>query len=213
MHGPASVPGMRKSMAALVAALACIAGCGSGSGSGSGEGDSSPSAPATARITVTSTAYAQGGTIPRRFTCDGADVSPPLAISGVPARTVSLALLLQDPDAPHGTFTHWLAWDIAPRTTRLPTGQQPPGAAEGRNDFRRTGYGGPCPPRGDRPHHYVLTVYATDRLTSLTPDATPADLLRALSGHTLSTGTLTGLYGRPSSGGGPSGPGVRPPRG
>ncbi|OIJ96221.1 hypothetical protein BIV25_18720 [Streptomyces sp. MUSC 14] len=147
-------------------------------------------------MTVTSTAYAGGGTIPRRFTCDGADVSPPLAVTGVPARTASLALLLQDLDAPHGTFTHWLAWDIGRGTARLAAGERPPGATEGRNGFGRTGYGGPCPPRGDRPHRYVLTVYATDRRPALSPDATPADLHKALTGHTLAEGTLTGRYGR-----------------
>ncbi|QHA07438.1 YbhB/YbcL family Raf kinase inhibitor-like protein [Streptomyces broussonetiae] len=183
---------MRKSVAALVAALACVAGC----GGGGGRGDTSSSPTAAARITVTSTAYADGGTIPRRFTCDAANVSPPLAFSGVPAHTASLALLLQDRSAPHGAFTHWLVWGIDPHTTRLPAGGHPPGATEGRNDFRTPGYGGPCPPRGDRPHRYVLTVYATDGRLSLTAQASRDDLLRALSGHTLATGTLTGRYGR-----------------
>jgi Raf kinase inhibitor-like YbhB/YbcL family protein len=145
---------------------------------------------------VTSTAYVDGGTIPRLFTCDGENVSPPLAVAGVPGNTAGLAFLLQDLDAPRGTFTHWLVWDIDPHTTRLTSGQHPKGATEGRNDFGRTGYSGPCPPHGDRPHRYVLTVYATDHDPDLAPDATPADLLRALSGHTLATGSLTGRYGR-----------------
>jgi Raf kinase inhibitor-like YbhB/YbcL family protein len=143
-----------------------------------------------------STAFVDGGTIPRLFTCDGANVSPPLAIGGVPGKTTSLALTLQDPDAPRGAFTHWLVWDIRPHTTRLIAGERPEGATEGRNDFRTKGYRGPCPPQGDRPHRYVLTVYAADHHPDLAPDATAEDLRQNLSGHTLATGTLTGRYGR-----------------
>ncbi|MGW1048542.1 YbhB/YbcL family Raf kinase inhibitor-like protein [Streptomyces sp. NPDC001118] len=181
---------MRRSWVMAVAAMAVVAGCGDDGGP-----TAAPS-PGTAHLTVTSTAYGDGGTIPRRHTCDGADVSPPLALAGVPARTASLALLLRDPDAPHGTFAHWLVWDIDPHTRQLAAGERPQGATEGRNDFKRPGYGGPCPPRGDRPHHYVLTVYAGDRRLSLAPGAAPADLLRALSGHTLAVGTLMGRYSR-----------------
>ncbi|WBO63151.1 YbhB/YbcL family Raf kinase inhibitor-like protein [Streptomyces camelliae] len=189
---------MRKSLAVLTAVLAGVAACGGGGGDQGAavKGDSSASPTATARITVTSTAYAQGGTIPRRHTCDGADLSPPLAFSGVPARTVSLALLLRDADTPHGRFTHWLVWDIDAHTAHLSAGAHPPGTTEGRNDFGRPGYGGPCPPHGDRPHHYVLTVYAADSRPKLTANAAPDDLLQALAGHTLATGTLTGRYGR-----------------
>ncbi|MER5541085.1 YbhB/YbcL family Raf kinase inhibitor-like protein [Streptomyces sp. NPDC002589] len=181
---------MRRSWVMAVAAMAVVAGCGDDGGPAT-----APS-PGAVHLTVTSTAYGDGGTIPRRHTCDGADVSPPLALAGVPARTASLALLLRDPDAPHGTFTHWLVWDIDPHTRQLAAGERPQGATEGRNDFKRPGYGGPCPPRGDRPHHYVLTVYAGDRRLSLAPGAAPADLLRALSGHTLAVGTLMGRYSR-----------------
>ncbi|MEV5873139.1 YbhB/YbcL family Raf kinase inhibitor-like protein [Streptomyces sp. NPDC052101] len=179
-------------VASAVAATAVVAGCGDGGGAPA----ATASPTAARRLTVTSSAYADGGTIPRRHTCDGADVSPPLALGAVPARTASLALLLLDTDAQHGTFTHWLAWDIDPHTRQLSAGEHPRGATEGRNDFGRPGYGGPCPPRGDHPHHYVLTVYATDRRMSLTARASSAELLRALSGHTLAAGTLTGRYGR-----------------
>ncbi|MEU4033891.1 YbhB/YbcL family Raf kinase inhibitor-like protein [Streptomyces collinus] len=181
-----------------VAATAVVAACGNGGGPAAAPpaARSGGSRTAPHRLTVTSSAYADGGTVPRRFTCDGDDVSPPLALGAVPGRTASLAFVLRDPDAPHGTFTHWLAWDIAPGTGRLSAGQRPPGSTQGRNGFGRTGYGGPCPPRGDRPHRYVLTVYAADRAPRLAPGATEADLLRALSGHTLATGTLTGRYGR-----------------
>ncbi|MFF4543767.1 YbhB/YbcL family Raf kinase inhibitor-like protein [Streptomyces sp. NPDC001406] len=187
---------MRRSfLIALVAAMGLLPGCGSDSG-GSSAPSPAPTPTASHRITVTSSAFTEGGTIPRRHTCDGEDVSPPLAFSGVPADTTGLVLMMEDPDAPHGTFTHWLAWNIGPRTTELAAGQAPQGATQGRNGFRKTGYGGPCPPRGDNPHHYVVTVYAADRRLDLAPDATPDDVRRALTDHTLATGTLTGRYGR-----------------
>ncbi|WP_208614210.1 YbhB/YbcL family Raf kinase inhibitor-like protein [Streptomyces yokosukanensis] len=174
-----------------VATMSVAAGCGDGTGQAA-----APSPAAAHRLTVTSSAYGDGGTIPRRHTCDGADVSPPLALAAVPAHTAALALLLRDTDAPHGAFTHWLVWDVDPRTRQLSAGEHPQGATEGRNDFERPGYGGPCPPRGDRPHHYVLTVYASDRRVALSAQASPTDLLRTLSGHTLGTGTLMGRYSR-----------------
>ncbi|MGW7382868.1 YbhB/YbcL family Raf kinase inhibitor-like protein [Streptomyces sp. NPDC054794] len=184
---------MRRSfvIAVVVAGMGLASGCGDGGG-----GTSAPTPTAAHAVGVTSPAFTDGGTIPRRYTCDGEDVSPPLAFSGVPADTAALALLVEDPDAPHGTFTHWVAWGIDPHTTALTTGQTPPGATQGRNGFRKSGYGGPCPPKGDKPHRYVFSVYASDRPLGLAADATPDDVRRALSGHTLATGTLTGRYGR-----------------
>ncbi|MEU2717626.1 YbhB/YbcL family Raf kinase inhibitor-like protein [Streptomyces sp. NPDC007205] len=182
---------MRRSWVIAVAATALVTGCGRG-----GRPTAAPSLDAPRKLTVTSAAYTDDGTVPGRYTCDGADVSPALAFTAVPTDTAALALLLRDPDAPRGPFTHWLVWDIGPHTRQLSAGERPPGATEGRNDFGKTGYGGPCPPRGDHPHHYVLTVYALDHRLSLPPDASAADLLRALSGHTLATGTLTGRYSR-----------------
>ncbi|WDO05524.1 YbhB/YbcL family Raf kinase inhibitor-like protein [Streptomyces murinus] len=117
-------------------------------------------------------------------------------------------MTVQDLDAPGGTFTHWLIRNIDAHTRRLPAGAHPPGAVEGRDSFGRTGYSGPCPPHGDRPHRYVLTVYATDRRPPLSPGTPPGaspdassgasldNLLRALAGHTRATCTLTGRYGR-----------------
>ncbi|MFF0221920.1 YbhB/YbcL family Raf kinase inhibitor-like protein [Streptomyces sp. NPDC004629] len=178
----------------LAVVLGSAVACGGGA---SAPPASSPAASSGHRIAVTSAAFADGGAIPRRYTCDGADISPPLAFSGVPAGATSLALLVQDSDAPQGPFTHWLVWDIAPRTTALAEGRAPEGAEQGRNDFRRPGYGGPCPPRGDRPHHYVFTVYAADRRPDLTPATATADgLRRALASHTLASGTLSGHYAR-----------------
>jgi Raf kinase inhibitor-like YbhB/YbcL family protein len=183
---------------AMVVALGGIAACGGG-GAGSGaatpKGSGAATRGAPARITVSSSAFTDGGTVPGRYTCAGEDVSPPLAFSGVPTRTAGLALLVEDPDAPQGTFTHWLVWDMDPHTTRLSAGATPPGAVQGRNSFSKTGYSGPCPPPG-KPHHYVFTVYAADRRLGLGPGATTADVKRALTGHTLASGTLTGRYGR-----------------
>jgi Raf kinase inhibitor-like YbhB/YbcL family protein len=172
-------------------AVGVVQGCGDGGG-----GSSTPSPGAGRRLTVSSPAFAEGGTIPRRHTCDGEDVSPPLALSGLPPATVTLALLVQDPDAPHGPFTHWLLWNAPPNRTAWPAGQVPRGAVQGRNGFEKTGYGGPCPPKGSPPHHYVFTVHAVDRTLHLPSDASPGDLGRALAGHTLASGTLTGRYGR-----------------
>ncbi|MCI3271695.1 YbhB/YbcL family Raf kinase inhibitor-like protein [Streptomyces cylindrosporus] len=179
-------------LAAAAAALGLAAGCGDDGGGGT----SVPAPSATRRLTVSSPAFTEGGTIPRRYTCDGEDVSPPLTVTGVPAATTTLAVLLQDPDAPHGTFTHWLLWNADPHQTRWPAGQPPQGATEGRNGFKKTGYGGPCPPKGSEPHHYVLSVYAADRTLDLPSTASADDVKRALTGHTLASGTLTGRYGR-----------------
>ncbi|MEU3347748.1 YbhB/YbcL family Raf kinase inhibitor-like protein [Streptomyces sp. NPDC006700] len=186
----------------LIATLGGLAGCGGG-GSGaaatsSADGTVSPGAAtpsAAARMTVSSPAFADGGTVPGRYTCGGADVSPPLAFSGVPGRTAGLVLLVEDRDAPGGTFTHWLVWNMDPRTRSLPTDAAPPGATQGRNDFSKTGYSGPCPPPGT-PHRYAFTVYAADRRLALKPNATAADVRHALIGHTLASGTLTAHYGR-----------------
>ncbi|MFF7403667.1 YbhB/YbcL family Raf kinase inhibitor-like protein [Streptomyces murinus] len=211
---------MRKSLVMAAVVLIAVTGCGGGTGDTTGAASPTDKAdtraPVAHHLTVTSPAYRDGGTVPRRFTCDGADVSPPIDLSGVPAGTRSLAVTVRDLDAPGGTFTHWLIRDIAANTRRLSAGAHARGAVEGRNSFGRTGYSGPCPPHGDRPHRYVLTVYATDRRPLLSPGTSPGaspdtspgaspdassgasldDLRRALSGHTLATGTLTGRYGR-----------------
>ncbi|MCD9873042.1 YbhB/YbcL family Raf kinase inhibitor-like protein [Streptomyces guryensis] len=177
----------------IVAAAAAV-----GLASGCGDGGSGPAAPAPSaarRITVTSSAFSEGGTIPRRYTCDGEDVSPPLDMSGVPGSAAELVVLAEDPDAPHGTFVHWLMWGIDPHDNHWAAGQVPKGATQGRNGFKKDAYGGPCPPQG-KPHRYVFSVYATDRTLALSSDATADDVKRALTGHTTASGTLTGRYGR-----------------
>src|SRR5919197_6162289 len=111
-----------------------------------------------APLEITSGAFEEGATIPRRHTCDGENVSPPLAWSGAPEGTRSLALIVDDPDAPVGTFAHWLAWGLDREAGGLGEGERAP--SEGRNDFGRTGYGGPCPPRGHGRHRYFFRLYA-----------------------------------------------------
>ena len=183
---------MRRTVVIVGVAMAVglVQGCGDGAG-----GSSAPSPTAGRRLTVSSPAFAEGGTIPRRHTCDGENVSPPLAFSGLPPATVTLALLVQDPDAPHGPFPHGLLWTAPPGRTGWPAGQVPRGTVQGRNGFKKNAYGGPCPPKG-KPHHYVFSVYATDKALTLSADATADDVRRALTGHTAASGTLTGRYGR-----------------
>jgi hypothetical protein len=147
-----------------------------------------------------SSAFDAGASIPRRHTCDGDDVSPPLAWSEPPAGTKALALVCDDPDAPAGTWVHWVLWGVPPGTRALPEGVKPAptlpdGSRQGRNDFRKTGWGGPCPPPG-KPHRYVFHLYAVDRAIDVAPGATKAELLATLEGHTLATAELTGRYGR-----------------
>lgn len=151
-------------------------------------------------ISLTSPAFAEGETIPIKHTCDGEDLSPPLQWRNVPQGTKSLALIGDDPDAPGRTFVHWVLYNIPPTAEELPEGipaaaTLPDGARQGMNDFRRIGYGGPCPPAG-KPHRYVFKLYALDIELTLSPEATAQDLMRAMEGHILAEGRLIGTYQR-----------------
>lgn len=151
-------------------------------------------------IQLTSPAFTAGTPIPVQYTCDGQDLSPPLRWSNVPAEAKSLALIADDPDAPMGTWVHWVLYNLPPGTAELPEGLStsetlPNGAKQGMNDFRRLGYGGPCPPRGN-PHRYFFKLYALDTELSLKSGATKKDLVRAMEGHTLAEGQLMGTYKR-----------------
>jgi Raf kinase inhibitor-like YbhB/YbcL family protein len=146
-----------------------------------------------AGLDVTSGAFDQGDTIPRRHTCGGDDASPPLAWTGVPEGTSSLALIVDDPDTPVGTFTHWLAWGIDPGGA-LAEGEAAP--REGRNDFGEVGYRGPCPPPGHGRHRYFFRLYALDTELDLEPGSSRDELERALEGHALETAELVGGYER-----------------
>ncbi|MBU6474767.1 MAG: YbhB/YbcL family Raf kinase inhibitor-like protein [Alphaproteobacteria bacterium] len=150
-------------------------------------------------MTISSPAFADGGTIPRKYTCDGANVSPALQWKNVPEKAKSLALAVEDPDAPAGGWTHWVIYNIPAGSHGL-SSQMPPtahaanGTAQGANSFGKTGYGGPCPPSGAAPHHYYFRLYALDAELPPVPDA--AALKAALKGHVLAAAALTGRYGR-----------------
>jgi hypothetical protein len=155
---------------------------------------------ATMALQLTSAAFKEMEAIPRQYTCDGEDQSPPLAWSGVPANAKSLALICDDPDAPAGIWVHWVLYAIPPGVAELPVGvpavrSLADGAKQGTNDFRRIGYGGPCPPRG-KPHRYFFKLYALDTEVQLKEGATKAELVRAMQGHILAEGQLVGTYQR-----------------
>ena len=151
------------------------------------------SAAGRAKIDVTSSAFQEGGSIPSRFTCDGSDTSPPLQISGVPPETKSLVLIVDDPDAPGGLFTHWLLWNIPPKTTSIPQGSSPIGV-QGTNDFGKAGYRGPCPPPGT--HRYSFKVFAIDRQLDLRSRAKRSEVEAAMRDHVTAQGELVGRYAR-----------------
>jgi Raf kinase inhibitor-like YbhB/YbcL family protein len=149
---------------------------------------------------LTSTAFESGATIPEKYTCDGADVSPPLAWADPPAGTKALALVCEDPDAPAGTWVHWVLYDLPADARSLAEGVAPEparagGGRQGRNDFRKIGYGGPCPPPGT-PHRYYFRLYALDAPAGLEPGATRAELGKAIAAHTRGSAELMGRYGR-----------------
>jgi Raf kinase inhibitor-like YbhB/YbcL family protein len=144
-------------------------------------------------LSLSSPAFHAGSPIPQRYTCDGRDVSPPLRWSRVPSRARSLAVELEDPDAPGGVFIHWLLWNVSPRARAL--GVQVSRRTQGRNSFGRIGYSGPCPPQGST-HHYVFTLFAVDRKLTLARGASSPRFHATLSGHIVSRATLVGIYGR-----------------
>jgi Raf kinase inhibitor-like YbhB/YbcL family protein len=154
----------------------------------------------TMNLQLTSPAFVEGKEIPDQYTCQGKDSSPPLRWTAVPTGAKSLALIADDPDAPVGTWTHWVVFDLPPTTTELvedtPKSQHLPGGAkQGLNDFRRLGYGGPCPPPG-KAHRYFFKLYALDTLLDLKPGATKQDVEAAIKGHVLAEGQLMGTYQR-----------------
>ncbi len=152
------------------------------------------------KLTITSGAFEAGGAIPRKFTCDGPDVSPALNWNDPPAGTQSLALIADDPDAPVGTWVHWVLYDLPASAQSLPENvpkqeQLQDGSRQGRNDFGKIGYGGPCPPPG-KPHRYFFKLYALDAKLDLKAGATKAGVEKAIEGHVLAQGELMGRYGR-----------------
>jgi len=132
--------------------------------------------------------------IPSKYTCDGEDINPPLQIREVPEGTKSLVLIVDDPDAPMGTWVHWVVWNIKPSTTLIEENNLPEGAIEGINSFGKRHYGGPCPPSGT--HHYYFKLYALDKELELPLNSEKADVEKAMTGHILDSAELIGLYQR-----------------
>lgn len=161
-----------------------------------------PPTESTISWSLTSTAFSSEGQIPSKYTCDGEDISPPLSWSKPPAGTVELALVCNDPDAPVGNWIHWVLYGLPPDQQSLPEGVPTSetladlgGAKQGLTDFKKVGYGGPCPPTGPA-HHYHFRLYALDAHIDLASRATEAQLTRAMQGHILAQAELVGLYSR-----------------
>lgn len=151
------------------------------------------------RMEITSSAFQEGISIPSLYTCDGKDISPPLSWSGAPAGTKSFALIADDPDAPGGTWVHWVLWNLPSQAQELKEGfptssQLSNGARQGKSDFGQIGYGGPCPPSGT--HHYFFKLYALDTSLTLKSGATKSQLEAAMKGHILAQSKLMGVYRR-----------------
>ncbi len=146
------------------------------------------------RLSVSSAAFGNDKPIPSGFTCDGGSVSPPLKFGKAPKGTKDRALILTDPDAPSGTLTHWVAWNL-PRGG-VPEQTLPPRVVQGKNTFGNAAYAGPCPPTGSAPHRYVFTVSAVSKKITLAPGSSADDLRAAVKGKVLAQGTLTGTYQR-----------------
>ena len=145
-------------------------------------------------LKITSPAFQNNGNIPGKYTCDGGDINPALVIENCPSGAKSLALICDDPDAPMGTWVHWVLWNIPPNVKEIKENTVPQGAVEGMNDFRKHSYGGPCPPSGT--HRYFFKVYALDTVLTISPNSNKADLEKAMKGHILAQGQLIGLYKR-----------------
>lgn len=139
---------------------------------------------------VKSSAFLSNQEVPIKYTCEGENISPPLSVSGTPENAVSLALVMHDPDAPHGTFIHWVVWNISPDTTEILEGSAPSASNEGMNDFGISGYGGPCPPSGT--HRYIWDIFALDTKLDLPPTTTGTDVLAAIKDHILVKAELVG---------------------
>ena len=146
-----------------------------------------------AKMKITSPAFQQGGNIPSKFSCDGGNTNPPLQLSDVRSGAKSLVLIVDDSDAPGGSFTHWAVWNVSPQTTAIAEGSTPKGV-QGTNDFGKSGYGAPCPPSGA--HRYYFKIFALDRQLDLSSGARRGQLDAAMKGHVIAEGELMGRYSR-----------------
>ncbi len=143
---------------------------------------------------IESSAFEHNQTIPKKYTCDGENTNPSLAFSNIPSGTKTLALIMDDPDAPVGLWVHWTLWNISPQTKEIKEDSVPNGAVEGMTNFGKPGYGGPCPPDGE--HRYFFKLYALDTELNLPTDADKGALEEAMMGHVLEKAELIGLYSR-----------------
>ncbi|MDA8157267.1 MAG: YbhB/YbcL family Raf kinase inhibitor-like protein [Actinomycetota bacterium] len=160
----------------------------------SGTAETATAATTKTAFSISSPSFKDRGDIPGKYTCKGEDVSPPLVIRNVPERTKSLALIVDDPDAPAQVWTHWLVWNIRPDTDKIESGDAPSGAIVGINDFRRNDYGGPCPPSGT--HRYFFKLYALDKMLDLKTGATKEELESAMRGHIIQSTHIVGLFSK-----------------
>jgi Raf kinase inhibitor-like YbhB/YbcL family protein len=149
------------------------------------------------KMKISSSSFQNRGNIPSKFTCDGADANPALRVEEAPAEAKSLVLIVDDPDAPSGLFTHWLVWNIDPKTTEIAEGSAPKGV-QGKNDFGKSDYGGPCPPSGS--HRYYFKIFALDNELDLPAGSKRAQLDAAMKGHIIAQGELMGRYSRQKQG-------------
>ncbi|HYA26607.1 MAG TPA: YbhB/YbcL family Raf kinase inhibitor-like protein [Thermodesulfovibrionales bacterium] len=145
-------------------------------------------------LKISSPVFENNGQMPEKYTCDGIDVNPPLIIENVPVGTKSLALIVDDPDAPRGTWVHWVVWNIDPKTVEIREHNIPKGALQGMNDFEKRDYGGPCPPSGT--HRYFFKLYALDTLLNFSSEAGKAGLEKAMQGHIIGQAQIVGRYKR-----------------
>jgi Raf kinase inhibitor-like YbhB/YbcL family protein len=143
-------------------------------------------------LKISSSVFENNGNIPAKYTCTGKDVNPPLLIENVPPKAKSLVLIVDDPDAPRGTWVHWVLWNISPGTREVGEDSVPAGAMQGLNDFRVHDYRGPCPPSGT--HRYFFKVYALDTVLNLDSNSTKSDVEKAMKGHIIAQAQLVGLY-------------------
>ena len=146
------------------------------------------------KMKITSSAFQEGGDIPSKFSRDGQNINPALRIEGTPSNAQSLLLIMDDPDAPVGLFTHWLVWNIDPKTSEIAEKSVPRGAVQGTNDYPTLGYGGPQPPSGT--HRYYFRIFALDQTLDLKPGAKRAEVDAAMRGHVIAQGELMGRYSR-----------------
>jgi len=183
----------------LAVILTFLIGCSRNEKQAESKPDVSEQVETMGNIQITSSAFKEGELMPSKYTCDGQDISPPLKWSGVPQNTKSIALICDDPDAPMGTWVHWVIYNIPPTVTELSEGFPATetisnGAKQGITDFKKTGYGGPCPPSGT--HRYFFKVYALDTELKLASGAKKKDIENAMKGHILANGQLIGKYKR-----------------